>query len=59
MVKKGPPMDNMVERRLIKHEGDHHYYYLRVKIGGPINDREVVVKKTDNFQPDGSLLYTI
>ena len=26
MVKNGPPMDNMIERRFIKQEEDYHYY---------------------------------
>jgi hypothetical protein len=52
-------MDNMVERRFLKQEGDSRFYYLRVKIGAFVSDREVVVKKTDKWMPDGSLLYTI
>lgn len=59
MVRNGPPMDNMVERRIIKSEGNDHYYYLRVKIGKFVSDREVVVKKSDSWLPDGSLLYSI
>ena len=60
MVRNGPPMDNMIERRLIKQEGENsRYYQLRVKIGKFVSDREVVVRKTDQYFPDGSLLYTI
>ena len=59
MVRNGPPMDNMVERRFIKQEGDYRYYYLRVKIGKFVSDREVVIRKLDTWLDDGSLLYSI
>lgn len=52
-------MDNMVERRFLKQEGDDIFYYLRVKIGKFVSDREVVIRKKDTWLPDGSLLYSV
>ena len=45
MIKNGPPMDNMVERRFIKDEDGFRYFYVRIRIGKFASDREVLVRK--------------
>lgn len=47
MMKFGPPLENLVERRLIQDISDtESILYLKIKMGGFMSLRDNLVKKT-------------
>jgi len=60
MMRCGPPLENLVERRLVKEINEtESIIYLKIKMGGFMSLRDNLVKKTVLKQADGSTLLTI
>jgi hypothetical protein len=60
LMKNGPPTDNISDMRVLKENGPNdRHFYLRIKMGGFISDRDNVVHKTCKDMGDGSTIMTI
>ena len=60
MMKHGPPLENLVERRIVKEINENEcILYLKIKMGGFMSMRDNLVKKTVEKYDDGSVLLTI
>lgn len=59
VYKNGPPMENIKVRKFVSGTEEDKLIYVRVSPGGFVSDRDQVVRKQIEPQPDGSILMTI